>query len=76
MCHLELEIRHLLPSCPTLTSPHCSALMEEPKCYAVSLCAFPPMESLQHKITCLWGERYASVVLCPLQLLVGWALVP
>lgn len=64
-----------ITSCPTHT-PHRSALMEEPKCCAVSLCAFPPMESLQHKITCLWGERDASVLLCPLLLLVGWALVP
>lgn len=74
-CDLETEISRLPPSCPTHT-PHRSALMEEPKCCAVSLCAFPPMESLQHKITCLWGERDASVLLCPLLLLVDWALVP
>ncbi|ELW72745.1 hypothetical protein TREES_T100017514 [Tupaia chinensis] len=39
-----------------------SALMEEPKYCAVSLCAFPPMKSLQHEVTCLWGERAPSAL--------------
>lgn len=83
LCYLEMEISRLStppaprrpPFLPCSYTPHRPALMEEPKFCAVSLCAFPPMESLQHKITRLWGERDASV-LCPLQLLVGWALVP
>lgn len=73
MCYLEMKISHL-PALTLLLHPPVSALMEEPKCCAVSLCAFPPMKSLQHKITCLWGETDASV-LCPLLLSVEWTLV-
>lgn len=76
MCYLEMDISHLLSFLPYSSTPDCSAVMEESRCCAVSLCVFPPMESLQHKITCLWGERDASVLLCPLLLLVEWALVP
>lgn len=74
--YLEMEISRILPFLPYSYTPHHSALMEEPKSCAISLCVFPPVESLQHKRTWLWGDRDASVLLCPLLLLVGWALVP
>ena len=82
LCYLEMEISRLSTTppprrphpCPTLIPPTVLLYGKSPNA-VLSLCAFPPMESLQHKITCLWGERDASV-LCPLLLLVGWALVP
>ena len=49
LCYLEMEISSLLPFLPYSYTSHRSALMEEPKSCAISLCVFPPVESLQHK---------------------------